>query len=350
MGKLAVKKYFQFILLSFGIVIGIFTFIGLLGGDANPATSTATSMTIFVLPILVVVNLLMVIYWAVRKAWKFIGINLIPLLFCIPYVGTFLQLRTLPYDGSTPGVKIATYNVARFNNAASGFLPQDILSVMKQQNVDVFCIQEYAAYSGDNHNTQSYKEYFPYVAIGKDDMVIFSRYPIVKHKAILFDQTNNSAMWADINVNGKVMRVYNVHLETTGFNSTLRRVAKMQYGGSHVESNAIVGAVYDNYTLGMIARAGQANIIANEMVQDNKPAVLCGDFNDVPYSYVYNTLKGNMTDGFKECGSGFMYTYRGLKKFRIDYLFHSSSLEGITYYKLDLTYSDHYPVFMKVKF
>ena len=54
-------------------------------------------------------------------------------------------------------------------------------------------------------------------------------------------------------------------------------------------------------------------------------------------------------DGFRECGSGFMYTYRGgNKKVRIDYIFHDKELEGLSYYKKELSYSDHYPVFMRI--
>jgi exonuclease III len=57
-----------------------------------------------------------------------------------------------------------------------------------------------------------------------------------------------------------------------------------------------------------------------------------------------------MVDGFKECGSVWMYTYRGMqnKPVRIDYIFHEESIEGISYYKTEMTYSDHYPIFMKI--
>ncbi len=98
----------------------------------------------------------------------------------------------------------------------------------------------------------------------------------------------------------------------------------------------------------MMFRAGQAITIANEKRSSEKPVILCGDFNDVPYSYVYNTMLGNMVDGFKECGSGWMYTFRGKKPVRIDYIFHDQVLKGLTYYKSDLTYSDHYPIYMKI--
>jgi endonuclease/exonuclease/phosphatase family metal-dependent hydrolase len=108
-------------------------------------------------------------------------------------------------------------------------------------------------------------------------------------------------------------------------------------------------AIIGNYMLGMIFRAGQAAMVANEKRASEKPVILCGDFNDVPYSYVYNTVLGNMVDGFKECGSGWAQTYRASKKpVRIDYIFHDKALKGLSYYKSELTYSDHYPVFMKL--
>ena len=116
----------------------------------------------------------------------------------------------------------------------------------------------------------------------------------------------------------------------------------------YLTENAIIRAIYNNYTLGMVNRAIQADIVAKEIAQSPHPVILCGDFNDVPYSYVYNLMKGELVDGFKECGQGWMYTMRGKKRVRIDYIFHDKSLTGISYKREDLSYSDHYPVFMTV--
>ena len=98
----------------------------------------------------------------------------------------------------------------------------------------------------------------------------------------------------------------------------------------------------------MIARSGQANVLAMDMRECEAPIIVCGDFNDVPYSYVYNTMLGDKVDAFKECGSGFMHTFRGNKAVRIDYIFHDKGMEGISFYKRELSYSDHYPVFLKL--
>jgi len=350
MGKLAINKYFSFLFLIATVLVSCFTFAGLYGGNSNPVYSTIMPMLVYVLPLLVIANFLLLIYWLVRRRWHWAIIPFITILCSIPYCGTLVQLRPTNQDAEAKsGLKIATYNVALFGRETTGFMAQDILSQMKKHKVDVLCMQEYTDVIGDKTNSDSYKEFFPYMAIGRTDMVIYSRFPISASKKIEFDQTNNSAMWADIDVNGKQLRVFNVHLETTGINRTLHNMAKIKSQGTIVSNNRVANAIYGNYMLGMIGRAGQANIIANEQRMSDKPCIVCGDFNDVPYSYVYNTMLGDLVDGFKECGSGWMFTFRGNKSVRIDYIFHDKQFNGLTYYKQELTYSDHYPVFMKLE-
>ena len=351
MGKLAVQKYFSFMILIITALLMIFTIVGLFGGNVNPVGNTARSLLVYALPLLIAANAVMLIYWIIMRRWHWMLMPLITLLCCIPYIGTLYQFGG-PNEVAEKqqGLKIASYNVALFGRETSGFMAQDILSEMKKQKVDIICFQEYSDHSGDKKNSDSYKEYFPYMVMGQSDMVVYSRYPIVRSKNIPFEMTNNSAMWVEVKVNEQIIRVYNAHMETTGINGTLHRAAKAQANfGVEVESNRLLRALYGNYTIGMMARAGQANVLAMDMRESEVPIIVCGDFNDVPYSYVYNTMKGDLVDGFKECGSGWMYTFRGGKKnVRIDYIFHDKVFKGLTYYKRDLTYSDHYPIFMKL--
>ena len=353
MGKLAVYKYVAMMFLVLQIIVSAFTIAALYGGDVNPIGHNARAMLVYVLPLLIMANVLLLVYWLVRRRWFHALIPVLTVAFCIPYMGTLYQFgsQDTKADAKT-GLKIASYNVAMFGRETSGFMAQDILAEMRRQKVDVLCMQEYNETSGDKKNSDSYKEYFPYLQVGRSDMVIYSRYPIKDSKTILFDDTNNSAMWADIEINGSEIRVFNVHLQTTGINRTLHHAAKqMQMGPQDfdVSNSRLLNAIYGNYMLGIMFRVGQAHTVANEKRSSEKPCILCGDFNDVPYSYVYNTMLGNMVDGFKECGSGFMYTMRDKHKpVRIDYIFHDQSLKGLSYYKGNLTNSDHFPVFMKI--
>ena len=350
MGKLAVYKYVAAMFLVVQVIVSVFTIVALFGGDVNPVGSPARAMLVYILPLFILANLLLLVYWLVRCHWFYALIPVLTLACCIPYIGTIYQFSFQDHHEAEArsGVKIASYNVAMFNREMSGFMAQDILAEMRRQKVDVLCIQEYNEVSGDKNNTESYKDYFPYHAKGRDDMIIFSRYPITGRKTMLFDDTNNSAMWADIDVKGSDVRVFNVHLQTTGINRTMYQADKLEKQNYEISTNRLLHTIYGNYMMGMMFRSGQAIEVANERAISDKPVVLCGDFNDVPYSFVYQTLLGNMVDGFKECGEGWMRTFRGKKAVRIDYIFHDESLTGLSYYTSDLTYSDHYPVFMKI--
>ena len=349
MGKLAIKYYFDLMLLAVTFLFVILSFWGLFGGGANPITSKASAVLCFLLPLFLIGDAFLVVFWLIRRRYYWTVIALLPLLCSIRYLGTMYQFRSSGMEKEqVRGVKIATYNVAMFGGEASGFIAQDILLSMKEEKVDILCLQEYDDNMSQTTNSVLYSEYFPYKAFGRDDMIIYSRYPIVKQKKIDFEETNNSAQWADVNVNGKVIRVFNVHMETTSVNRTL---AKAGEDLTISEEGKLLGKLYDGYTFGLMVRAGQAALVANEERMSELPVVLCGDFNDVPYSYVYNVLKGQLVDGFRECGSGWMYTYRGgMKKFRIDYIFFDPSFKGVNYYKRELTYSDHFPVFCKIAF
>ena len=350
MGKLAVQKYFSFMMLIITLMMMIFTIVGLFGGETNPSGNMARALLVYVLPLLIAGNVILLIYWLILRRWHWALMPFITLLCCIPYIGTLYQFGGIDENADKQaGLKIATYNVANFGHEASGFIAQDVLAEMKKQKVDVFCIQEYSSHSGDKNNEESYKEYFPYVAYGcNGHMATFSRYPIKDSAPIEFPASANGAMWIDIDVNGQMFRVYNVHLETAGAHHVYYRANKMEEDGYNVQGNRLMEAIYGSYTVGMIKRAGQANILAMHMRDCKYPVILAGDCVDVPYSYVYNTLKGELSDGFKESGSGWMHTLRGKTPLRIDYIFHDKNYECISYYMKELSYSDHYPVFMKI--
>lgn len=352
MGKLAIYKYFAFMMLVITVLVSVFTFFALFGGSADPSSSTALAMLVYALPLLIVANIVTLIVWLIMRRWHWLAIPVITLLCCIRYVGTLYNPGWgTASEGTRSGLNIASYNVACFGRETSGFKAQDILQEMRNHDVDVLCVQEYFNESGDKFNSDRYKEWFAYSATGREDMVIFSRYPILKSERIDFGKTNNSGLWADIDVSGQTLRIVNVHLETTGINRTLHKAAKQKAQGQLVENNVIVRTIFNNYSFGMARRARQAEQVAQIINESDFPVILCGDFNDVPYSYVYETLLGDrLKDGFRECGKGFMYTLVGKKKSRIDYIFYDKQLKCDAYYKEDIIYSDHYPVFMRMAF
>lgn len=352
MGKKAVKQYFHIIILIASIIIFIFTMLGLFGGDVNPAGHNLRAMSTLALPFLLVCNILVLIYWAISRSW-FACIPVIALLFCYNYIGTIFQFGGKPDDASY-NFMIASYNVRGFNKDGSGVVATDVINSLKKEGSDIICLQEFDnTMSGDQRTVcDKISDTYPYHALGPS-MAILSRFPIKSNKQIAFEMSNNGGMWADIQVDKThLIRVFNVHMETTGINSTLHQASKVATAnGDNDISMRVANNVLDNYKLNSVVRAGQAISIANEKRDSKNPIILCGDFNDVPYSFTYNTLLGDLLDGFRESGHGFGSTYRGAKGlFRIDYIFHADNMKSVDYYTVDQDYSDHNPVYTKISF
>ena len=127
MGKLAVQKYFSFTILIVTVLLMVFTITGLFGGDVNPAGNTARAMLVYALPLLIIANFVLLIYWCIMRRWHWALIPLITILCCIPYSRTIYKFGSSDEGNSKSGIKIATYNFAMFSRESSGFISQDIL-------------------------------------------------------------------------------------------------------------------------------------------------------------------------------------------------------------------------------
>lgn len=93
-------------------------------------------------------------------------------------------------------------------------------------------------------------------------------------------------------------------------------------------------------------RASQVKILSEHIKNSPYPVILAGDFNDVPYSYTYFTLKSILLNAFEEAGRGFGFTYNKVLFFlRIDNIFYDEAFE-IRQFKThrEVDYSDHYPI------
>ena len=79
------------------------------------------------------------------------------------------------------------------------------------------------------------------------------------------------------------------------------------------------------------------------------PVIVCGDFNDTPLSYTYNQFNKSLIDAFRNCSSGIGPTYIGrVPAGRIDYIFHSKSLNSMDFKIQEGEYSDHRAVSCRI--
>jgi endonuclease/exonuclease/phosphatase family metal-dependent hydrolase len=184
---------------------------------------------------------------------------------------------------------------------------------------DILCLQDYSTDSaGHNaliHSFNSVKLGLGYSMQKTPGLATYSRYPIRGYQAEYFPDSENSFSWVDVLVNGRTLRVFNLHLESyaLGFAKTVPdALGRLKHG--------------------LQRRAQQADRVAECVASSPHPVVLCGDFNDVPPSYAYSRVSAGLVDGFRQAGRGFAWTYEGaLPLLRIDYILASPSLRFGTY-------------------
>ncbi|NJK84303.1 MAG: hypothetical protein HC912_11470 [Saprospiraceae bacterium] len=87
-------------------------------------------------------------------------------------------------------------------------------------------------------------------------------------------------------------------------------------------------------------------LLQNYILNSPYPVVICGDFNEMPYSYAYMRLRRHLHDAFSYAGRGFGFSYNGRLFFlRIDYQLFSEGLRASAFRtRRDITYSDHFPL------
>lgn len=231
----------------------------------------------------------------------------------------------------TANLKIITFNVR-------GGTPNavDPYSYLEKQNADIILGQEL----GRIFKTSGYNYTADYEIVA-----INSKYKIINQGKIV-QSGNGNGFFADIDVNGKIIRFINVYLHPFSFDKNKVRP------GEDVDQNA--GKFkYILKKLLPVFQMHEQEVAEIRTAVDSSPypVILTGDFNSVPNSYEYYHLGKNLTDAFVAAGNGSSTSFHDYKfPIRIDYVFASKLLKPISY-KVDrsVKISDHFPVIAEFK-
>lgn len=352
MGFKAVRLLTETIIVTLTILMAVLSIYASQERFFDPQTHVFASLIGLFAIIIIIVNLFLSFYWASKlKAWFFVSIATI-LLFT-PYITTMYQISfNTPPPYNERDICIVTYNVSSFNHAdhyVKNF--KNISFMIGEKDPDIICFQEIWFDNVLSLDSISKFLEMPYYSIGKNglgvkDLALFSKYPIEYTEHQVYKNTHNGSMFCDIKFKNKTIRVVNCHLQTTNFNQKKEDVRKLKLVFQPRIFAKAVQNIYKTISKNSMFRSEQA-LRVNDIVKASPyPIIVCGDINETPSSFVFDKVKGDLKDGFKEAGKGFGATYKKLFGIiRVDYIFHSSDFECVNYLIEKAHYSDHNPVF-----
>jgi endonuclease/exonuclease/phosphatase family metal-dependent hydrolase len=361
-------KLFRRFLLFLNLIL-IFSLLGAYASAfVSPSTFWPFAFLGLAYPYLAFLNLVFMVVWIFVR-WQFAFLSGLALITGYYFAAGTYQLNPPQGDEKQANdFKVMSFNVRLFdlyNWSKNKETRKEIIQLIQQENPDIIAFQEYYSNNDGYHvHTDSIKEwlglkfahtYFTYSLHKKQNWGIatFSRYPIINKDRVSLDNSrNNTCIFSDIVVPGNdTFRVYNMHLQSIHLQKEdYKFMEDIQNDTTEVDELKGSENILRKLKRAFVKRAIQCDSIASSIRQSKHPVVVCGDFNDTPVSYTYQTLSEGLKDGFKESGRGFGKTYNGLlPSMRIDYILHSDVLEGQNFRVIYKKLSDHFPVVCRLK-
>ena len=357
--RLFTKRFFVIT----NIIVVVFFLLACLGPYLNPEKWWFITLLGFAFPFLLLILIIFGIWWLFIEK-KVALISAVSLLIGFKSISVFFAFH--PGNGFTPekkknSIRIASWNVARFielkkNNNKGSQTRLRMMEQLQEQNADILCLQEFGTstlpdyYNNIYHVTRRLGYPFFYFMYDLDgdgyyySSAIFSRFPIVDSGSIRFPRPSSLdvLLFADIKIPNDTIRVYTTHLQSLQFNKDdYQMIDRIKSAGDSLLSNS--RTIFSKLKRGIVNRSIQADIISKVMDDSPFPKVFCADMNDIPNSYTYFTVRGDMQDAFLKKGFGIGRTFSSISPtLRIDYIFADENFRIDQVKKVVKNYSDHY--------
>lgn len=318
-------------------------------------------------PLLLLGLLLFILLWTILQS-KWLWVSVITVLLGFQQIIAVFSFHfhkefTLQKEHGT--LRVMHWNLQNWGNEQVKIEKgrQTFVSYMMElihvNNADILCFSEYAELGNKEvpypHVSELTKSGYPYHLFAPTDtsysdvaqgVAIFSKYPIVHSDVFNYGKHANAEhlIYVDINTGKDTFRIFTTHLQSVHFEGSdyrsLNRLKRVRDPGYH-DSRNLVSKLKNGYWY----RYLQAQIVKQKINESPYPAIITGDFNDVPNSNTYFTIKGNMQDAFLKKGSWIGRTFRYISPtLRIDYILSDRKFKVNQFDVIHVKYSDHYPI------
>lgn len=327
----------------------LITFLSYLAPHVSPMQFWPLAFFGLIYPWLLLLHLFFIVFWvSMRNKYFLFSLGCIVLGW--GHLKSTIGLNYSPAPDKKESIAVVTFNshnMKSFDHDYSAVEAVELKGVFNDKKPDIVCLQEFVGYPGFKDSYLDYlKEnqglkhsfYQP-----KSELALFSAFPIVKTQQKKFNHTNGYQI-VDVNVNGTLVRVFNIHLQSNAVSAIAYRMANEE-NLEEKEALREVRKMGSRFKRAAQKRAQQAEEVAAAIAQSPYPVIVCGDFNDIPQSYAYQKISKGLQDTFKKKGSGLGVTYDGdIPGLRIDYVLASPHFKVLDYEKRRTSFSDHRPV------
>ena len=366
-----VRKFTKRIFIVSNIIVAFLFLLACANVFLNPQYWWFVAVLGLAFPFLFVLIIAFLIFWLIfRSRWCYLSLAVLLLAFtnirALVGVNYFSDFKK---EKDSNSLRILTWNVMWFDEQTKADKTQkarrkEMMDFIAEQNADVLCFQEFlegskekkVGYSNIKEITELGYPYHYWVqdyeirwGVYYAGAAIFSKYPIIDTMRIQYsgprkERAAESLIAVDINVNGKTARVFTTHLQSLLLKKDDYRNLEIirKADDSMVEaSKSILRKLRAGYNF----RSTQAEAVRAKLDESQYPEIICGDFNDVPNSYTYFTIKGSRQDAFIQKGKGIGRTYSNVSPtLRIDYILASKKFKVSQVKRVILPFSDHYPL------
>lgn len=362
------KKFF--IVTNF--ILAVLFLLGSYGGHLDPKNwwplGFLTLSAFYFLLLLV----FFILFWLfVKPGWSFISI--ITLLLSYKPVIQVIPLRfssSFNKEKTAGGIRIMSWNVEHFDILEHKKHPekkQQMLDLIKEYDPDIACFQEMVGsdsikdainYVPDietelhfNGNNYSYNRKLDFDGKHHFGIITFTKLPITGKETVKFYpyDYNSIFQYTDVVKDTDTIRVFNIHLQSLKFTAdNLKYIDDPEINSeSDIKKSK---SVISKLKSGFLKRKEQADRIRAAIDKSPYPVIVCGDFNDVPNSYAYNTIGSSMQNAFAEKGHGIGRTFSSISPtLRIDNIFVAGKFPVTQYTRINKKLSDHFPVFADIE-
>lgn len=336
------------------IVFYLLTALCCFGGYISPNIFPLGSIAVIGMPIMLTISAILTVVWLCFRGWITAGIGVIMFIACSTPIKMWFPMNSPsePEPADAPTLTILTWNTLHGadleNPKAEG---SRMLSKILELKPDVVCLQEIFGF--DRTCLQYYSQatmdsllkIYPYqLGDGTYDLRILSRYPL---RHIYFGSLHSVRLAECFTVKTptREIAIANVHLPSFLLNENEKGLFSVENANAKEKEKLGLDIVHKMERV-FPERAEAAQKVLNGFEELAMPTIVCGDFNDVPASWVYRLfLKAGFQDAYVATNFWPTYTYYPHKfYFHLDQIFYRGAVRPLSVERLDIRTSDHLPL------